>query len=250
MRSFGLIGKSLSHSFSADYFGSRFARDKIVDASYRLFPMPDLSGFRTFVLSDPSLRGLNVTIPYKEAIIPLLDRLSPEAEAVGAVNTVAIARKGKEIFLTGYNTDTYGFDSALSPLLMPQHTRALVLGTGGASKAVKYVLGQKQIEAAFVSRTEKPGVFKCYQSLSVADISHYTLIINTSPVGMAPNANECPPIPYEGISAQHLVFDLIYNPAQTLFLRKASERGAVAENGLTMLHLQADRAWEIWSGLN
>ncbi|MGE4568683.1 MAG: shikimate dehydrogenase [Bacteroidales bacterium] len=249
MRCFGLIGQSLSHSFSADYFGSRFAREKITNASYRLFPMPDLTGFRAFVESEDSLCGLNVTIPYKEAIIPFLDHLSDEAKAVGAVNTIAIDRKGPHISLTGHNTDTYGFSAALTPLLQPHHTRALVLGTGGAAKAVKYVLAQKGIEAASVSRTEGPGVYASYDALTPGDIAGFPIIINTSPVGMSPNIHHAPPIPYEAISARHLVFDLIYNPDRTLFLSKAAQQGAITENGLKMLYLQADRAWEIWSTL-
>jgi len=249
MRCFGLIGKSLSHSFSADYFGSRFERERITDASYQLFPMSDLSGFRAFVESKESLCGLNVTIPYKEVIIPFLDHLSDEAKTVGAVNTIAIERNRSHITLTGYNTDTYGFSAALTPLLQPHHTRALVLGTGGAAKAVKYVLDQKGIEAASVSRNEGPGVYATYGSLTPADIVHFPLIINTSPVGMSPNTDQAPQIPYEAISARHLVFDLIYNPNLTLFLRKAAQQGATTENGLNMLHLQADRAWEIWSTL-
>ena len=247
MREYGLIGKVISHSFSAEYFADKFTRFNINDASYSLFPMPNLDNLTEWILSKPNLCGFNVTIPYKETIIPFLSSMSDEAKETGAVNAVAVTRLGGKVILDGYNTDVFGFEHSICPLLLPCHNKALILGTGGASKAVEYVLKKSGMKIAFVSRKEKPGILKTYDQLTPADISDFKLIVNTTPLGTYPNINECPQIPYEYITEQHLVFDLVYNPEQTLFLKKSLEHGATIQNGLSMLHYQADSAWNIWS---
>ena len=247
MREYGLIGKVISHSFSAKYFADKFMRNNITDATYSLFPMPNLDNLIEWVLSKPNINGFNVTIPYKEAIIPFLNTISDEANKIKSVNVVAVTRTGNKILLDGYNTDVIGFELAIRPLLLPCHTKALILGTGGASKSVEYVLKKLGMEIAFVSRNEKPGILKTYEQLNSADISDFKVIINTTPLGTHPDTDECPQIPYEHITKQHLAFDLVYNPEQTLFLKKALVHGAITQNGLSMLHNQADSAWDIWS---
>ena len=247
MREYGLIGKVISHSFSEKYFADKFMCNNITDATYSLFPMPDLDNLIEWVSSKPNLKGFNVTIPYKEVIIPFLSTISDEASKIKSVNVVAVTRIGSEVLLNGYNTDVLGFELAIQPLLLPCHTKALILGTGGASKSVEYVLKKLGMEIAFVSRNEKPGILKTYEQLTPEDISEFKVIVNTTPLGTYPDVNECPQIPYEYITGQHLVFDLVYNPEQTLFLKKALKHGAITQNGLSMLHYQADSAWNIWS---
>jgi shikimate dehydrogenase len=241
-RQFGLIGFPLSHSFSKGYFAEKFAREGIVDASYENYPLSLISEFPALCAHHPNFFGLNVTIPYKEAVIPFLDDLSDEAKAIGAVNTIHF-REGRKI---GFNTDAYGFEHSLRPLLRPHHNRALVLGTGGASKAIVYVLDKMGI--AYIQVSRKSGEHTLtYEELNPEIIASHTLIINTSPLGMYPDIDAAPEIPYDSISNDHLLYDLIYNPSVTRFMQKGLDKGAQVKNGLEMLHLQAERAWEIWS---
>lgn len=243
-RLFGLIGYPLSHSFSKLYFTGKFAREGIEDARYELFPIPDIKELPALLSGHPELAGLNVTIPYKQAVIPYLSALDPGAEAVGAVNTIKIENG----IMTGYNTDVAGFAISLRKLLRRagrQPERALVLGTGGAARAVTYVLDQMEIPFVLVSRTPRNGQLS-YDQLRQEQVQQHQLIINTTPLGMSPNVDTFPPIPYAGIGAEHILFDLVYNPETTTFLRKGAERGAVHQNGLEMLYGQAEKAWEIW----
>ena len=244
-RLFGLIGYPVSHSFSKKYFSDKFLKEGFVGCSYELFPLPDLSELPGVLSLHPRLEGLNVTIPHKENIIPYLDELEEEAGRVGAVNTISI-KNGK---LKGYNTDVYGFEKSLADrlvLLQPDGIQALVLGTGGASKAVKFVLEKWSVPFQFVSRNRQPGVL-AYEDVTAAILNEHRLIINTTPLGMHPAVDICPELPYEGAGESHLFYDLVYNPEETLFLKKAAARGAHACSGLAMLYLQAERAWEIWN---
>lgn len=242
MRNFGLIGFPLSHSFSKGYFAAKFEKDGITDAVYDTYPIPSIDEFPKLTQQIEGLVGLNVTIPYKEQVIPFLDELHPAAAAMGAVNTI-LFKNGKS---KGFNTDVFGFQKSLEPLLEAHHTHALVLGTGGASKAVVYALNELGIQWKYVSRKGSENILS-YKDLTPEIIAQYNLIINTSPVGMYPHVNECPELPYEAIGSQHLLYDLVYNPAETLFLTKGKAQGAAIKNGLEMLHLQAERAWEIWN---
>jgi len=237
---YGLIGYPLGHSFSPTYFTKKFAALG-TDAEYKAYPLESITEFPSLVATH-NFKGLNVTIPYKETVIPFLDILDAIAEKVGAVNTIAFKSGTKK----GYNTDVAGFENSLAPLLRSHHDSALVLGTGGASKAIAYVLEKLGIPYTKVSRTKSEGVYT-YEELSNELIAENRLIINCSPVGKSPNVDEAPAIPYEGISNKHLVYDLIYNPAETKFLQLAKAQGAVIKNGFEMLELQADAAWEIWN---
>ena len=236
MRHFGIIGFPLLHSFSAKYFNERFATEKI-EAEYSLYPMKELTNERMNELLD-TLDGMNVTMPYKQAIIPYLEQLDETAEAVGAVNVVH-----KRV---GYNTDCIGFMESIRPLLGENDHKALVLGTGGASKAVCYALHRLGITPTIVSRTPQQGAIT-YKDLTAEVMQQHTLIINCTPLGMFPDVDSYPPIPYETISAQHLLYDCVYNPEETLFLRKGKAQGARIKNGMEMLEEQAKAAWEIWS---
>jgi shikimate dehydrogenase len=243
MSEYGLIGKNLSHSFSKTYFQKKFEGLGLDYLEYSNFELNDISEIKTVLSKNPLLRGFNVTIPYKESILPFLDELSPEARGIAAVNCVKISN-GR---LIGHNTDAYGFASSIKPFLEPQHSRALVLGTGGASKAIVFVLRRLNVEVFYASTSKKrQGTFP-YEALNERLFNACKFIINTTPVGMFPNVNECPNIPYECLSSQHLVYDLIYNPEETLFLKKAKEQGATTINGLSMLQLQAEKSWEIWN---
>ncbi len=246
MRTFGLIGYPLSHSFSQGYFSDKF-RNENIEARYLNFPIASINEFKGLLDQHPYLAGLNVTIPYKEQVLPYLDELDDEAAQIGAVNVIKISWIHNKPILKGYNSDVKGFFNALNPMLQPWHGKALILGTGGASKAVAHALLKAGILYRFVSRHPKGPTQVDYASLTPEIISEYKLIINTSPLGMYPNMERCPDLPYEAISAQHLVFDLIYNPETTLFMKKAAENGAVVKNGLEMLHLQAEEAWKIWN---
>jgi len=237
---YGLIGYPLEHSFSPAYFKMKFAANDI-DATYELFPIEAISEFVELLYSCPELSGLNVTTPYKESVIRYLDQMDPVAGTIGAVNCVLV-RNGKT---KGYNTDATGFKKSLNPLLKSQHTNALILGTGGSSKAVAYALTQLGIRFHKVSRVKTEGVLS-YEELSPEVISHHKLIINTTPVGMYPHIDEVPPLPFDHISDHHLLFDLIYNPEETKFLAMGREKGAVVKNGFEMLQLQAEASWEIW----
>jgi shikimate dehydrogenase len=239
---YGLIGYPLTHSFSPAYFKKKFA-EKHIYALYDPFPLSDISEFPALLSAYPAMEGLNVTIPYKEAVIPYLHELDPVAQRIGAVNCIAI-KNGR---LKGYNTDSTGFEQSLIPLLEAQHTFALILGAGGSSKAVAYALQQLGISYQLISRSRKKGTHT-YADLTPQVIARHKLIINTTPLGMYPNADAAPPIAYESIGKQHLLFDLIYNPEETKFLSLGRERGAVVKNGFEMLKLQADASWDIWSG--
>lgn len=239
---FGLIGRNISYSFSAGYFKNKFEKENLNNYSYENFDIDHISELKNIVINTKNLKGLNVTIPYKESVIPLLNLLSKKAKIIGAVNTITISKKGK---LKGYNTDWYGFKKALQPMLQPHHTKALILGTGGASKAVAFALRKLHIEYDFVSRTATDVIYS-YNCLTPEIFNEYTIIINTTPLGTYPDINNCPPLNYSYFTDKHIAFDLVYNPAETTFLRLAKQEGATIQNGYKMLVYQAEKAWEIW----
>ena len=239
---FGLVGKNISYSFSKGYFGEKFENLNLKDYSYNNLDFQNIEDFPEFIKQNPTISGLNVTIPYKEAIIPFLDKLSKRATEIGAVNTIKITKSGK---LKGFNTDYIGFQKSIEPLLNVNHKKALILGTGGASKAVAYALKQLKIPYLFVSRNDIGDAIG-YNQINEKTFEEFQIIINCTPVGTFPNTNSCPEIPYEHFTSNHLAFDLIYNPAETLFLKKAKEKGAIVKNGLEMLTLQAEKSWDIW----
>ncbi|MGL4294063.1 MAG: shikimate dehydrogenase family protein [Bacteroidales bacterium] len=245
MRIFGLLGYPLSHSFSKGYFTRKFDNEKL-DACYLNFDLPDLTNFKELLKTYPGLTGMNVTIPYKEQIIPFLDSLDPDAASIGAVNVIKIVDTTDGKRLIGYNSDAKGFQDAIKPLLHANHKEALVLGTGGASKAVVFALNKLGIVPVSISRNPIEGGFT-YQDLTPELIAEYQVIINTTPVGMYPHVVEKPLLPYEGITASHLCFDLIYNPEETAFLKACAQRGATVCNGYSMLIGQANEAWRIWN---
>lgn len=242
MTKFGLIGRNISYSFSRTYFTEKFNNEGI-SASYQNFDLQDISEFPGVINNTPNLKGLNVTIPYKEQIISFLDTLDPVASEIGAVNTIKLHPDGK---LTGFNTDYFGFAEAIKPHLKNHHQNAMILGTGGASKAVAYALKSLGIEITFVSRTPKKGSLS-YNDLDEAVMAANTVIINCTPLGTFPKTEEYPPIPVDKINRQHLIFDLIYNPPETKLMELAKQRGARVLNGYEMLELQAEKAWEIWN---
>jgi len=241
MKQFGLIGRNISYSFSKSYFAEKFKNENIVGSAYDVFDLQHIQEVEN-VFNIPDLKGFNVTIPYKQAIIPYLDHLSPEAAAIGAVNTVLIDGDLK----IGHNTDCYGFAQSLQPLLQPHHTKALVLGYGGAAKAVVYVLEQFGIDYQIVSRTSQEHRLT-YEDLNEEILLEHPLIINCSPIGTYPHLHDAPAIPYPYLTAEHLLYDLIYNPAVTQFLQNGLEKGATIKNGHQMLVLQAEKSWEIWN---
>ena len=240
---FGLIGKNISYSFSKAHFTKKFKDLNLSDYSYENIDFQDINEFEVFLQRNQTFKGLNVTIPYKEVIIPFLDKLSKKATEIGAVNTIRFTKNGK---LKGYNTDYYGFKKALKPILLPNHKKALILGTGGASKAVGYALNQLGIAFNYVSRTSTENSIE-YSQINAETFEEYQIIINCTPLGTSPNTNGCPEIPYHYFTSKHIAFDLIYNPSETLFLQKAKNQGAVVKNGLEMLVYQAEKAWEIWN---
>ena len=244
MDQYGLIGYPLGHSFSKKYFSEKFKREKI-QAEYLNFEIESISNLKDLLQTHPQLQGLNVTIPYKKEILPFLNRIDSEAKKIGAVNTIKISREGSQIKLKGYNTDIIGFEDSLKNHLKPHHDKALILGTGGASLAVKFILDKLNIPFKFVSRGENPNAIT-YESLSAKAMKEHTLIINCTPLGTFPNVDEAPEIPYEELSDKHFLFDLVYNPAETLFMKLGKERGATVQNGLPMLEGQAEAAWDIW----
>lgn len=242
-RQFGLIGKSLKHSFSPKYFAAKFEREGIKNTHYQAFELTEIGAFLQLQQDYPNLAGLNVTIPYKEEIIPYLDQLAPTAEAIGAVNTIQF----KNNQLIGHNTDLIGFQKSLMELLngsIPK--QALILGTGGAAKAVAYSLDQLAIPYKYVSRKPTANQLS-YADLNTEVIAKHHLIINTTPLGMYPYIDTAPELAYEGLSAAHFCYDVVYNPEETLFLQKAKTQSAKYCNGLAMLHGQAEAAWEIWN---
>jgi shikimate dehydrogenase len=246
MKIFGLIGYPLTHSFSKKYFNDQFEREGTADCKYELFPLSNIDDFTALLKTNPLLKGLNVTIPHKINVLPFLNEIDAAAAAIGAVNCIAFESKNQEQWLKGYNTDAFGFSESLKPLLKAHHQRALILGDGGAAKAVKYVLSQLGITFQTVVRTAAEGAIT-YDQLTAEMMMNYQVIINTTPLGTYPDINSAPAIPYELLTAAHLAYDLVYNPEETLFLQKAKARGAAIKNGLEMLHLQADRAWAIWN---
>ncbi|MBO4611784.1 MAG: shikimate dehydrogenase [Bacteroidaceae bacterium] len=246
MNKYGLIGYPLGHSFSKRFFTEKFAREGI-DACYDNYEIEDAQMLLDVVRQNPELRGLNCTIPHKQAIMPLLDSISQEAREIGAVNVIRIRRNETGApTLEGFNSDVVGFRESIKPLLEHKHRKALVLGTGGASKAICYALTQLGLEWKLVSRSKRGDNFT-YDELTADILRQYTVIVNCSPVGMHPHTDEAPQLPYEAIGPQHLLFDLIYNPTETLFLKRGRERGAVTKNGLEMLELQALESWRIWN---
>lgn len=241
MNTYGLIGKNISYSFSEQYFTQKFTQEQILDTVYKTFDLQTITEITT-LLEDKNIKGLNVTIPYKEAILPYLHDLNPEAKAIGAVNVVKLVNNQ----LIGYNSDIYGFEISFLELLQPHHKKALILGTGGAAKAIQYVLRKHHIEYKMVSRTETPETIS-YENLTQDILTEYNIIINCSPVGTFPAIEEKPKLNYDYIGAEHYLYDLVYNPLQTAFLKEGANRGATTQNGLKMLELQAEKAWEIWN---
>ncbi|MCJ8166990.1 shikimate dehydrogenase [Pontibacter sp. E15-1] len=243
MRKFGLIGKKLGHSFSKKYFTEKFAREGIHDAQYELYELPEAQALLTLLQEEPELAGLNVTVPYKEAVLPLLDELDAAAAKIGAVNTIKIS-EGKT---KGYNTDYIGFKASLEEFFPPQEQmQALVLGTGGAAKAVWTALDDLDIPFSTVSRTPTPGGLS-YAQVTPELLQTYPLIINTTPVGTHPHTAEAPPLPYAALTPGHYLYDLVYNPEETQFMKHGAAAGAKTANGLAMLYRQADAAWDIWN---
>lgn len=248
MRKFGLIGYPLGHSFSKTYFTEKFEKEQIADCEYSNYPLLNINELPFVIQSDSALCGLNVTIPYKQQVISYIDELDKTASEVGAVNSIKIVRKSDgKILLKGFNTDVVGFAHPLKGVITEKHKSALILGTGGASKAVEWVLKSLGISYRFVSREPKDTIQYSYAELTTKIISDNLLIINTSPVGMYPNTGSKPNIPYAGISSDHILYDLVYNPLQTLFLLEGAKKKATTINGLPMLYAQAEKAWEIWN---
>lgn len=247
MRLFGLIGFPLGHSFSKKYFEDKFRTENIQNVDFRIFELESLDDFYQLINDNPYLEGLTVTIPYKETILPFVDEISEEVQKIRALNVIKINRQNEKIHLSGYNTDIYGFEKSLLKYLQPHHKRALVLGTGGAAKAVGFVLGKLEIDYLFVSRNSENKNTLSYKDLTKEIIESYSLIINTTPLGMYPNINSCPDIPYQYVTDKCFLFDLAYNPELTLFMQKGIEHGAMVCNGYDMLRYQADKAWEIWN---
>lgn len=243
MKVYGLIGYPLSHSFSKGFFAEKFSREDIQGCLYENFPLENIGLFPQIWQQHTELKGINVTIPYKQEVIPYLDALSDAVKEIGAVNCIRLEANGQ---LRGFNTDVIGFRRSLEPLLQPQHKKALVLGTGGAAKAVKYVLKELNIPFLEVSRTASEAAI-AYEQLTDELMEQHTLVINTTPLGMYPKVDTAPPIPYEAITPHHLLYDLVYNPAIPLFLEKGAARGATIKNGHEMLILQAEASWEIWN---
>lgn len=241
MDKYGIIGYPLGHSFSRAFFTEKFQREHI-DAEYVNFEIPSADMLPGIVQTNPNLCGLNVTLPHKEAVIPMLDELSDEAKEIGAVNVIRV-RDGR---LKGFNSDIIGFMDSIRPLLKPWHQHALVLGTGGASRAIRVGLQRLGIQWTYVSRTPAPGRLT-YADLTSELMEHYQVIVNCSPVGMFPRVDACPDIPYQLLTGRHLLYDLVYNPQETLFLKRGAERGAAVKNGLEMLHLQALASWRFWN---
>ena len=257
MRQFGLIGYPLGHSFSKQYFTEKFHKEALSDCSFEAYPLHSIDEFPALLKAVPSLQGLSVTIPYKEQVLRYVTDLSDEVKQIGATNSIKI--QGDR--LTAYNTDSIGFGRSFTPFLKPHHQKALVLGTGGAAKAVQYVLRKLGIEFLLVSRNAPQHILSSnqfihdshslsiigYDQLDEALLNEHTVIINCSPAGMSPNEDTCPDIPYHLLTPQHYLYDLVYQPAKTLFLQKGEGRGAAIKNGYDMLLLQAEESWRIWN---
>ncbi|QOD61926.1 shikimate dehydrogenase [Polaribacter haliotis] len=243
-RTFGLLGKDISYSFSRGYFTEKFKNLGFTKTKYVNFDIPKIDDFTTVINNDDSICGINVTIPYKEEVMPYLDKLDKTAKKIGAVNTIKFTKRGN---LKGYNTDVVGFEKSISPFFKKHHKFALILGTGGASKAVAFALKRNNIKYKFVSRNPSSKKEISYQDLTEEIINKYNVIINCTPLGTSPNVNMCPAIPYQHLSEKHLLFDLIYNPELTVFLAKGKEKGATVKNGYQMLEIQAEESWAIWN---
>lgn len=244
---FGLIGYPLSHSFSKEYFSQKFKKEGPDNHSYENFEVASIEELKSLIQNHPKLAGLNVTIPYKQQVLGMLDHIDPKAAKAGAVNCIKIDRSGESPKLFGYNTDIYGFEKSIKPFLRLHHEKAIILGTGGSSKAIAYVLKKMGLEYLFISRTPSDCNQIRYTVLNQSILEEHTIIINTTPLGMFPHIESFPLIPYEYVTKQHLLFDLIYNPEKTAFLRKGEERGATIKNGFEMLQLQAEESWQIWN---
>lgn len=261
MKKFGLIGYPLTHSFSEKYFTEKFEKENISNTSYSLITLENIKDFPELIKNNPDLSGINVTIPHKIEVMQFLDELSKEAEGVGAVNCIKICTqhsvnslfsgelcrvKEKKACLIGYNTDVYGFEKSIKPLIKGHHQKALILGNGGAAKAIQFVLKKLNIPFKLVSRNATKNMLN-YGQLNQKVLKEYQIIVNTSPLGTYPNIDACPDIPYQFLTPQHLLYDLVYNPEETLFLQKGKEKGAITKNGADMLALQAEKSWEIWN---
>ena len=246
MKTYGLIGYPLSHSFSKKYFTEKFLNEKIENHQYELFSIEDIKSLPDLLNENPTLCGLNVTIPHKVNVLCYLNEVDEAADKIGAVNCISIKSFDGENYLKGYNTDAYGFEESLKPLLTPQHTKALVFGDGGAAKAVKFVLEKLNIEFYSVVRTATPNAI-LYAEITPEILSTHKLLINTTPLGMSPNVDTFPEIDYSRIGPEHIAYDLVYNPLETTFLAKAAAQGASIKNGLEMLYKQAEKAWAIWN---
>lgn len=245
MDKYGLIGYPLGHSFSISYFNQKF-QDENIDAVYENYEIPSIDELPEVLSSNPELKGINVTIPYKEKVLPFLDSISPEARAIGAVNVIRVSHKGNKTLLKGYNSDVIGFTKSIEPMLDKKwHQKALILGTGGASKAIDYGLRNLGLETVFVSRYERPGTIQ-YKNVTPEVVKEYNVIINCTPLGMYPKTEVCPELPYEAMDSHTILYDLIYNPDETLFMKRGAEYGANVKNGLEMLLLQAFSSWEFW----
>lgn len=241
---YGLVGRDIAYSFSRGYFKEKFEKLKLDNHQYVNFDFQKITEIAEVIqLKEDGLKGMNVTIPYKQEVMSYLTAIDPDAEAIGAVNTIKLNNDGSVV---GYNTDVYGFQKSIEPLLKDHHQKALILGTGGASKAVRFAFEKLGIAHKYVSRTATENRFS-YEQLTKEIIEEYTVIVNCSPLGTSPKVELKPEIPYECITEQHLLFDLIYNPAETTFLRLGKEKGAATKNGLQMLELQAEKSWEIWN---
>lgn len=245
MDKYGLIGYPLEHSFSISYFNEKFENEGI-DAQYVNFEIPDIEDLPEILDLNPNLKGFNVTIPYKEKIIGYLDAISPEANAIGAVNVVKVTHKGKQTYLKGYNSDVIGFMKSIEPMLETSHKKALVLGTGGASKAINYSLKSLGLDTLLVSRSEKVDTIQ-YQDITDKMLNEYRVVVNCTPCGMYPHVDECPVLPYDAMDEHTLLYDLIYNPDETLFMQMGKAHGATVKNGLEMLLLQAFASWDFWN---
>ncbi len=260
MKIYGLIGDPLGHSFSEKYFTQKFKKMGIMDCKYKTFPMKDLGELPELLNEFPDLVGLNVTLPYKVAVLPYMDDLDPAASNIGSVNTIKIyknthaghrsAMRKDNFRLVGYNTDAYGFEKALLPFLKSYHKDALIIGTGGAAKAVGYIFKKLGIERTFISRNPKNDFYFNIKDFTEDDFNKVSIVVNASPLGMHPHPKTYPPIPYHVFTPKHLLFDLVYNPNDTLFMKKGKEAGAVVTNGLKMLHYQAEKSWDIWNNLD
>ncbi|MBS4012521.1 MAG: shikimate dehydrogenase [Bacteroidetes bacterium] len=247
MRIFGLIGNTLTHSWSKKYFDEKFSNENITDASYELFPIPRINEVFKLIFQNKDIVGLNVTIPYKEQIMPYLNEISEEAKKIGAVNTLKIKHLEDEISIKAYNTDIYGFEESIRPYLSPSIKKALILGTGGSSKAVAYVFEKHKIDYTMVSRLKKSDKIILWHEIKTEEFKAYDIIVNATPIGMYPNSGEKPLLPYHLLNSKQILFDLIYNPEKTCFLKEGKKKGCTIINGLEMLKKQAEKSWEIWN---